>query len=202
MAKKWKAIVLAVIVLLVSIKEFVPNEVYAANTIIKVSSQADLKKISKNMFGHYKLSKDIVISEKEWNSIGLSKTNGVAFQGILDGNGHTISGLSSKKGNGLFYEVGKFGTVKNLTLEGKVSASDSDGCAILTRSNSGYLYQVKVKGSRTEANLMAAFAGESQARNKYTYYGRITALIANCVGGKDHKHRKDRNAYLINKKLN
>ena len=26
------------------------------------------------------------------------------------------------------------------------------------------------KGSRTEANLMAAFAGESQARNKYTCY--------------------------------
>ena len=26
------------------------------------------------------------------------------------------------------------------------------------------------KGSRTEANLMAAFAGESQARNKYDYY--------------------------------
>jgi len=27
-----------------------------------------------------------------------------------------------------------------------------------------------LKGSRTEANLMAAFAGESQARTKYTYY--------------------------------
>ena len=27
-----------------------------------------------------------------------------------------------------------------------------------------------LKGSRTEANLMAAFAGESQARNKYTYF--------------------------------
>lgn len=26
------------------------------------------------------------------------------------------------------------------------------------------------KGSKTEANLQAAFAGESQARNKYTYY--------------------------------
>ncbi len=26
------------------------------------------------------------------------------------------------------------------------------------------------KGSQTEANLLAAFAGESQARNKYTYY--------------------------------
>lgn len=27
-----------------------------------------------------------------------------------------------------------------------------------------------LKGSRTEANLLAAFAGESQARNKYTYF--------------------------------
>lgn len=29
---------------------------------------------------------------------------------------------------------------------------------------------MKLKGSRTEKNLMAAFAGESQARNRYTYY--------------------------------
>ena len=29
---------------------------------------------------------------------------------------------------------------------------------------------MKLKGSRTEQNLQAAFAGESQARNKYTYY--------------------------------
>lgn len=27
-----------------------------------------------------------------------------------------------------------------------------------------------LKGTKTEANLMTAFAGESQARNKYTYY--------------------------------
>ena len=29
---------------------------------------------------------------------------------------------------------------------------------------------MELKGSRTEKNLMDAFAGESQARNKYTYY--------------------------------
>ena len=28
----------------------------------------------------------------------------------------------------------------------------------------------ELKGSKTETNLMTAFAGESQARNKYTYY--------------------------------
>ena len=29
---------------------------------------------------------------------------------------------------------------------------------------------MNLKGTQTEANLLAAFAGESQARNKYTYY--------------------------------
>ncbi|MCQ2434365.1 MAG: rubrerythrin family protein [Oscillospiraceae bacterium] len=29
---------------------------------------------------------------------------------------------------------------------------------------------MELKGSKTEANLQAAFAGESQARNKYTYF--------------------------------
>ena len=29
---------------------------------------------------------------------------------------------------------------------------------------------MELKGSKTEKNLIAAFAGESQARNKYTYY--------------------------------
>ena len=28
----------------------------------------------------------------------------------------------------------------------------------------------EIKGTKTEKNLMTAFAGESEARNKYTYY--------------------------------
>ena len=31
---------------------------------------------------------------------------------------------------------------------------------------------MELKGSKTEANLLYAFAGESQARNKYTYFAR------------------------------
>ena len=30
-----------------------------------------------------------------------------------------------------------------------------------------------LKGSKTEINLMAAFSGESEARNKYTYYASV-----------------------------
>ena len=32
---------------------------------------------------------------------------------------------------------------------------------------------MELKGSRTEANLKAAFAGESEARNKYTYFASV-----------------------------
>ena len=30
--------------------------------------------------------------------------------------------------------------------------------------------KLNLKGSKTEKNLLAAFAGESQARNKYTFF--------------------------------
>lgn len=55
---------------------------------------------------------------------------------------------------------------------------------------------MELKGSKTEANLMAAFAGESQARNKYTYfasaakkegYEQIAAIFEETAGNeKEH----------------
>jgi rubrerythrin len=33
--------------------------------------------------------------------------------------------------------------------------------------------QMQLKGSKTEKNLLAAFAGESQARNRYTYFASV-----------------------------
>jgi rubrerythrin len=32
---------------------------------------------------------------------------------------------------------------------------------------------MELKGSKTEQNLWTAFAGESQARNKYTYFAQV-----------------------------
>lgn len=57
---------------------------------------------------------------------------------------------------------------------------------------------MEFKGSRTEANLMAAFAGESQARNKYTYfasvakkegYEQISAIFEETAGN-EREHAK------------
>ena len=33
--------------------------------------------------------------------------------------------------------------------------------------------ETKYAGTQTEKNLMAAFAGESEARNKYTYFASV-----------------------------
>ena len=55
---------------------------------------------------------------------------------------------------------------------------------------------MELKGSKTEANLLAAFAGESQARNKYTYYAskakkdgyvQIAKIFEETANGFSHK---------------
>ena len=37
----------------------------------------------------------------------------------------------------------------------------------------GEINMAELKGSKTEQNLLTAFAGESQARNKYTYFASV-----------------------------
>ena len=57
---------------------------------------------------------------------------------------------------------------------------------------------MELKGSKTEKNLMAAFAGESQARNKYTYYANVArkegyvqiAQIFEATANNEREHAK------------
>jgi len=41
------------------------------------------------------------------------------------------------------------------------------------KTKDGGTYMPKLKGSKTEENLRTAFSGESQARNKYTYFAGV-----------------------------
>ena len=45
-------------------------------------------------------------------------------------------------------------------------------------------------GTQTEKNLLEAFSGESQARNKYTYFASVAKKEAALLSGKNRKHRK------------
>ena len=57
----------------------------------------------------------------------------------------------------------------------------------------------ELKGTKTEQNLMASFAGESQARNKYTYFAKVARkegflYIANIfeeTAENERQHAKD-----------
>ena len=57
---------------------------------------------------------------------------------------------------------------------------------------------MELKGSKTEKNLMTAFAGESQARNKYTYFASVAkkegyeqiAAIFQQTGDNEKEHAK------------
>jgi len=60
---------------------------------------------------------------------------------------------------------------------------------------------MKLKGSKTEKNLLKSFAGESQARNRYTFfasvakkegYEQISAIFTETAGNeKEHERSKE-----------
>ena len=56
-------------------------------------------------------------------------------------------------------------TICHYTAEGNAP----EVCPVCKQSNK-FVEVNPLKGTKTEANLQAAFAGESQARNKYTYF--------------------------------
>ena len=57
---------------------------------------------------------------------------------------------------------------------------------------------MELRGSKTEKNLMEAFAGESQARNKYTYFASVAkkegyqqiAAIFEATANNEKEHAK------------
>ena len=64
---------------------------------------------------------------------------------------------------------------------------------------------MELKGSKTEKNLLAAFAGESQARNRYSYfasqarkegYEQIAAIFLETADNeKEHAKKRNLNSF-------
>ena len=70
--------------------------------------------------------------------------------------------------------------------------------ACVINAKKGKQNKMELKGSKTEKNLMAAFAGESQARNKYTYFASVAkkegyeqiAAIFEATANNEKEHAK------------
>ncbi len=109
-----------------------------------ISNLADLKNFrdyvedsdNKGKDEYFKLNNDIDMSieGQSWKPIGASKSG---FAGTLDGCGNTIKNLyinlqtDSGTNSGLFFEIAESGTVKNLTVTGTITGSNSYGSAQL-----------------------------------------------------------------------
>ena len=68
---------------------------------------------------------------------------------------------------------------------------------------------MELKGTKTEKNLMEAFAGESQARNKYTFfasmakkegYEQLAAIFEETDLQTDTEHKQDQSKILQKRK--
>ena len=71
------------------------------------------------------LASDIDLEDEQWTPIGIYGNSATHFKGTFDGQDHAVTGLkvseSSKNGVGFFGKAFT-GTIKNLTVEGSVSA--------------------------------------------------------------------------------
>lgn len=103
-----------------------------------ISTAEDLKAIANDLDGDYILTNDIDISGENWTPIG---TREEPFNGTLDGDGHTISGLTIEEElymENEEYYIGLFGvlqggshtnavTISDLTLEGTIVLRGGQG---------------------------------------------------------------------------
>jgi hypothetical protein len=133
-----------------------------------VRTAEDLSRVRENLGGHYVLEADIDMSEYGvFTPIG---TDAEPFTGVLDGNGHSISGLTiegERTGNLLYY--GLFGVlenavVKDLTLTDAqiLVRNDFDGAVgfIAGRSTGSLITGCRVASGSLDADIaMESSAG-------------------------------------------
>ena len=131
--------------------------------IIYIDSATALKEISKNatteeftLGKSYALSSDIDLSNEDFTPIPV-------FSGTLDGQGHTIKGLSiSEKSSdaGLIGLIGEQGVVKNLNIEGNIAPGGSKITAGgVVGTNKGIIDSVNFSGILKAYKTVGGMAG-------------------------------------------
>ncbi|MDD5830892.1 MAG: leucine-rich repeat protein [Lachnospira sp.] len=116
--------------------EYKEEEEENQSEYIAISTADELAGIKNNLSGNYRLAADIDLSGKEWSPIGV-------FTGILDGEGHKITGLTITDCEEKY--VGLFGRVEDATIK-NITFSDVN---------------VKSKNKATGTGALAGFITES-----------------------------------------
>lgn len=143
-------------------------------TIIGISSKAELTGIANDLTAKYILQNDIDVSDVEWTPIGTIANR---FEGVLIGNGHSIVGLSftskDTKGAGFFGVVGESGIISDLTFkDANISGGSTGYIGAVAGINYGTVFDVTVSGNVGVSNTGENIGG---------FFGRNYGSIYNCT---------------------
>lgn len=139
---------------------------------------------------HYKLSKDIDLEGEEWTPICFIDSSNLFFQGVFDGDGHTISNWkitdNTYRRTGLFGAVS--GTVKNLKIsrfeicfidENNSSQKTIGGIVGELGGNSTVLENCSAEGQINVTSNSLLQVGGLVGRT-YSYSETTPSVIQNC----------------------
>ena len=178
-----------------------------------VTNASELQAITDNTSAHYRLGADIDASDTaEWNVengtprgfIPIGMGTSLEFEGSLDGDGYSVSGLyinRSKSGLGLFERIGAGATIEDLVLEDvditvvnntDVTLEDSGGLAGI---NLGQVRNVSVKGTVSGDETVGGLVGDNFGIIQ-TSSAAVTVDGSHYVGGLVGWNRHDPNTTI------
>ena len=141
-------------------------------------------------YATYKLTADINLNNHQWAPLGIFTMGGMAFYGVFDGQGHTISGLnvseSPKNYVGFIGYVQNGGIVKHLTVKGEVEYTGTGGASIggIAGDNYGTIAFCSFEGTvkATEVNTSESrlgwICGKNLQGTSDSNVGQITSCFA------------------------
>ncbi|MBD5132106.1 MAG: InlB B-repeat-containing protein [Clostridiales bacterium] len=150
------------------------DHLYGKTAIIFVSTEAELKSITADSTNYYYQTNDITASS-------LSTLLSTDFNGVYNGNGHTVSKVTAARG--LFGTIGSNGIVKNLTVNVQISSGTQDYIGGVAAVNNGKVLNATVTGS------ISSTIGTVNTGSQKTLYGtggivgknRASGVISGCT---------------------
>ena len=173
-----------------------------ADNVIEIRNIDDLYNVRNNMSGNYKLMCDIDMTDavatggkynyqgKGWEPFGA--TTQTEFTGTLDGNGHSITGMSinglvntgsnDTNSNALFWT--NTGTIKNLSVYGLIRVESGYCDGLIAGINNGCISNCVADGQIQKGYNVGLVSGKNTGTIEYCQSkGLISAIVNNAHTG-------------------
>lgn len=144
----------------------------------RITSAADLDKISNDPAGHYLLTKDLDLSGQTRTQLDSLET----FRGVFDGGGHTVKGFTTAPDSGVGLFADNYGTIRNLTVEGNVETTRGT-VGLLADTNHGLIERVRTGGSITGETRVGGIVGDHYGTVRDSYSTADVTTTGMYAGG-------------------